>query len=204
VINNTGNIIGDVNFTTASGDSFLMNRGQMTGQLLMGTGGNETATFENTTDANTNNISVINGGGDGNDQLIFNNANFTGVSRLVNWETITLQNAATLNLDNTLILGGTSADKTATLSIQNATLNATTHYNSIIEANAIEPATVNNAGLINIASPTLNNSLTVRGDYVGAGGTINLNAMLNDDAAAADKLIIDGQMVEVTAVATLF
>lgn len=193
VINNNGTITGDVDFAL-SGDHFTMagNASHMTGKLQMGTGGNETATFQNTTDTNTNGISIINGGGKGFDQLIFDGATFTGVGRIVNWETVTLKNGATLNLDTTLTLGGTSADTTATLNIQNATLNANYTPNSIIQANTARPVLVNNAGLITIASQSANNSLIIRGNYVGAGGILELNSVLNADNSPADKLVIDG------------
>lgn len=187
-VTNMGTIVGNVAFF-ASNDSFLMTAGQLTGQLLMGPGGNETATFQGVTDANTAGISVINGGGGGSDQLIFDNSQHTGGSEMINWETITLNNGSTLVLSSNLVLGGLSADKTATLNINSATLQG---MNRVIQANGAFPALVNNTGIIDLASSNANNSLTIRGDYIGFGGNLRLNAVLNGDASPADKLIIDG------------
>lgn len=187
-VTNMGTITGNVAFF-ASNDSFLMTAGQMTGQLLMGPGGNETATFQDVTDVNTAGISVINGGGGGSDQLIFNNSQHTGGSEMINWETITLNNGSVLVLSSNLVLGGLSADKTATLNINSSTLRG---FNRVIQSNGAFPALVNNAGTIDLASPNVNNSLTIRGVYMGLGGILNLNSVLNGDGSPADKLILDG------------
>ncbi len=191
-VTNSGTINGNVVFST-SNDHFLMTGGTMTGQLLMGTGGNETATFQNVTDANLSGISIFNGGGGGGDQLIFDHSQYTGASLLTNWETITLTNGASLNLNNNLILGGTSlADPSATLNINNATLNANIALNSTIQASA-RPVSVNNSGIINLQSPAANNSLTIQGNYQGINGALYLNTVLNSDSSPSDKLIIDAQ-----------
>lgn len=187
-VTNMGTITGNVTFF-ASNDSFLMTAGQLTGQLLMGPGGNETATFQGVSDANTSGITSINGGGGGSDQLIFNNSQHTGGSEMINWETITLNNGSTLTLSSNLVLGGLSADQTATLNINSATLQG---LNRVIQSNGAFPALVNNAGIIDLASPNANNSLTIRGDYVGLLGNLTLNSVLNGDASPADKLVIDG------------
>lgn len=189
-VNNSGTIVGDVRFDE-SNDTFLMTAGQMSGRLLMGVGGNETATFQNVSDINIGNISLFNGGGGGNDRLIFNNSTHTGGSDLINWETISLNNGSTLNLNSTLTLGGLSADPTATLTINQSTLNANSILNSTIQANG-HAALVNNAGIINLSSASANNSLTILGNYVGNGGLLSLNAVLNSDGSPADKLVING------------
>ncbi len=191
-VNNNGVIQGNV-FFTGSNDTFLMTGGKMVGQLVMGTTGNEIATLQNVTDANISSISLFNGGGGGHDNLIFNNAQHMGGSDMVNWETINVTNNSALTLSSNLTLGGLSADPTATLNINSATLNANNLLNSVIEANTARPVLVNNAGIINIASPRANNSLTIRGDYVGKAGSLVLNAILNSDNSPADKLVIDGK-----------
>lgn len=194
-VNNSGSINGDVRFTTAN-DQFSMsgNVSHMTGQLLMGTGGNETATFQNVSDANIGTISVFNGGGGGNDQLNFIRASHTGGNDLINWETINLNNNSALTLDSNLTLGGVSSDLTATLNINSSMLNANLAFNSIIQANTARPVLVNNNfGNLNLTSPQGNNSLIIRGNYIGQYGKMNLGAVLFTDGSPADKLVIDGQ-----------
>ena len=49
-----------------------------------------------------------------------------------------------------------------------------------------------NSGLVQLAGQNVGNSLTVKGDLIGAGGTVALNTVLGNDASATDKLILDG------------
>ncbi|MDX3934017.1 autotransporter outer membrane beta-barrel domain-containing protein [Stenotrophomonas sp.] len=52
--------------------------------------------------------------------------------------------------------------------------------------------TLNSGGTVALGDGTAFNTLTVSGDYVGAGGTLLFNTVLGDDASASDKLIIGG------------
>jgi autotransporter family porin len=52
--------------------------------------------------------------------------------------------------------------------------------------------TLNSGGTVALGDGTAFNTLTVSGDYVGAGGTLLFNSVLGDDASASDKLIIGG------------
>ncbi|MDM0046283.1 autotransporter outer membrane beta-barrel domain-containing protein [Variovorax dokdonensis] len=52
-----------------------------------------------------------------------------------------------------------------------------------------------NRGLVMLAGPdgsTPGNVLHVKGDYVGAGGRLQIRTVMGDDASATDKLVIDG------------
>lgn len=49
-----------------------------------------------------------------------------------------------------------------------------------------------NSGLVQLAGQNVGNSLTVKGDLIGAGGTVAINTVLGNDASATDKLILDG------------
>lgn len=63
---------------------------------------------------------------------------------------------------------------------------------------------LNNSGTVNISAPgsaTIGNTLHVKGDYVGNGGTININTQLGDDSSPTDKLVVDGSTSGSTAVA---
>lgn len=195
-VTQSGTLHGDVQFF-GSNDSFLMTNGQMTGQLLMGPLGSETATFDNVTDANIGTISIFNGGGGGGDVLTFNRSQHTGGSDLVNWETIHLNNNSTLNLSSNLTLGGLSSDKTATLTLSSSSL-ALVSGNQVILSNPsnLGPVRVVNAGIIDLTNGGKNSSvtdtLTVRGNYVSQGGHLALNAQVGGDASPSEKLIFDG------------
>jgi len=52
--------------------------------------------------------------------------------------------------------------------------------------------TLNSGGTVALGDGTAFNTLTVSGDYVGAGGTLLFNTVLGDDASASDKLIVGG------------
>lgn len=63
---------------------------------------------------------------------------------------------------------------------------------------------LNNSGTVNISAPgssTVGNILHVQGDYVGNGGTLNINSRLGDDSSPTDKLVVDGNTSGTTAVA---
>ncbi len=52
--------------------------------------------------------------------------------------------------------------------------------------------TLNSGGTVALGDGTAFNTLTVSGDYVGAGGTLLFNTVLADDASASDTLIVGG------------
>jgi outer membrane autotransporter protein len=50
-----------------------------------------------------------------------------------------------------------------------------------------------NQGTIQLASGvSIGNALDVRGNYTGAGGTVNINTFLGDDSSRSDRLVING------------
>ncbi|NYF35009.1 autotransporter outer membrane beta-barrel domain-containing protein [Stenotrophomonas sp. JAI102] len=52
--------------------------------------------------------------------------------------------------------------------------------------------TLNSGGTVALGDGTAFNTLTVSGDFVGAGGALLFNTVLGDDASDSDKLIIGG------------
>ncbi len=52
--------------------------------------------------------------------------------------------------------------------------------------------TLNSGATVALGDGTAFNTLTVSGDYIGAGGTLLFNTVLGDDASASDKLIVGG------------
>lgn len=192
-VSNTGRISGDVSFDASSNDFFLMTAGQMTGRLIMGaTLGHEVATFQNVNDTNIGGITLFNGRGRGYDVLNFNNTQHTGGNEMINWETINVTNGSTLTLSSNLLLGGISADPTATLNIESSTLKAINGANAVIAGVVGQSTLVNNSGTVDLRSTTATNTLTIRGHYVGHSALL-LNTVLGGDNSPSDKLIIDGQ-----------
>lgn len=53
-------------------------------------------------------------------------------------------------------------------------------------------AGMNNAGTVNLTSDRIGSQLTVKGNYVGDSGTINLAAQQKGREGTADKLVVDG------------
>jgi outer membrane autotransporter protein len=49
-----------------------------------------------------------------------------------------------------------------------------------------------NAGLVNVGGAAAGATLTVSGNYAGAGGTLRLNTALGDDASTTDRLVVLG------------
>ncbi|MET0891638.1 MAG: autotransporter outer membrane beta-barrel domain-containing protein, partial [Stenotrophomonas maltophilia] len=56
-------------------------------------------------------------------------------------------------------------------------------------------------GIVALGDGTAFNTLTVTGDYTGSGGALLFNTVLGDDAAASDKLIVNGSTSGQTRVA---
>lgn len=188
---NGGAVNGDIIFTGAN-NTFIFNGGIMNGEVTLGPGGSQTLILRNITNANITNVSLLNGGTGSNNQLTFINSEYIGGSDILNWESITLD-TSTLTLTSNLIVGGSAPSAlTATLTIDDATLNAQNGLNTLISATNATPVLVNNAGIINIATPTASNSLTILGNYLGNAGLIDLNAILNADGEPADKLVVNG------------
>ncbi len=71
-----------------------------------------------------------------------------------------------------------------------AALNALAGYESATASN-LNVGSLTNGGVIQLAGKNIGNTLTVNGDYTG-GGTLVINAVLNDDSSATDKLIVTG------------
>ena len=75
--------------------------------------------------------------------------------------------------------------------VTSAELSSGGHWQLTGDSNVGQLA-VNNGGSVSLGSGSRHNSLTVTGDYTGAGGTLLFNTVLADDASATDKLVIIG------------
>lgn len=105
--------------------------------------------------------------------------------------------------DNTLIAGSLAADSTSNISLslqnnshwsgysQNATSISLDNSSSWVLTGNSDVNSLVNAGVVSLngAPGTV---LTVTGDYIGNNGLLNFNTVLNDDASATDKLVVNG------------
>jgi len=136
---------------------------------------------------------VVNGGL-GTDRLTFSNSVISGVGLFQNWETVELTNGTQWTLDGNLALGD-AGTLTGTLSIDGTSVLRGGGLNaSVIAFTPGQMVTVTNAGTIDLTNggSSLTDTLTVVGNYVGAGGFVNLNTALGTDGSASDRLVIDG------------
>nr|WP_319528226.1 autotransporter outer membrane beta-barrel domain-containing protein [Pseudomonas laurentiana] len=128
-------------------------------------------------------------GGDGNDHLIFDNSSPEGGARYVGWEIVSLNNGSVLTLNDTLLLGDANS-ATGVLNIDPSS-QLLSRSGAIAPMTAGHPATLNNAGLIDLSDGgDAAGRLTLTGDYVGHDGLLRLNSVLASDAASSDRLIV--------------
>jgi outer membrane autotransporter protein len=132
--------------------------------------------------------------GAGSDQMIFSNAQAAGLSRFLNWETITLNNNSSLRLDSTLVLGdigsltgSLSIDATSTLMSQLSIADVT-----IRGWDPVGLVTVFNAGVIDLTRSQAEHRLTIQGNFNGSNGQLRLNTVLGDDQSPSDRLVVSG------------
>jgi autotransporter family porin len=183
--------------TLGSGnDTFLMSGGTLTGAVSTG-GGDDLATFRGLTNANLAGVTSIAGNAvvGGNDRLVFDGTTSTGTQRLTGWNMVSLTNASNLTSDGDLTLAG------GNVAIQSgSTYFAGNGVRGAIASTAGGQLTVTNAGTIDLTngSSGATDTLTIRGNYVGQGGTLRLNTVLGTDGSPSDRLIIDGGAVSGT------
>jgi outer membrane autotransporter protein len=179
--------------TTGTGvDTLTWSGGTIAGAINLGNG-NDQATLANLTATNLAGTTVVNGGL-GTDSLTFSNSVITGVGLFQNWETVELTNGTQWSLDGNLALGD-AGTLTGTLSIDSTSVLRSGGLNaSILAFTPGQMVTVTNAGTIDLTNgaPTVTDTLTVVGNYFGAGGFVNLNTVLSTDGSPSDRLIIDG------------
>lgn len=200
-LGNGNNVIemsaGQLNGAVATGtgtDQFTWSGGGIAGAVGLGAG-NDTATLRNLTDAQFATTPVIDGS-TGNDRLIFDATVATGFARFTNWENVDLTNGSRLTLDGGGMPLGDAGTGNGALTIDpTSTLYAGNGVNATIRSfTPGQLATVTNSGMIDLTNggSVAMNTLTVAGNYIGAGGTLRLNAMLGTDGSPSDKLVIAG------------
>ncbi len=130
----------------------------------------------------------------GNDRLDLSNVKLAGVERLLNWEQVNLASGSELTMDGTLTLGD-AATGTGALNVgAGSALLAGGGSGRVAALGAGQRATVTNAGRIDLSSggSAPGDRFTIVGNYVGSGGTLQLQTVLGNDASTSDALVIDG------------
>jgi outer membrane autotransporter protein len=142
-------------------------------------------------------------GGNGNNQVFLQG---TGPidNAFTKFQTLTMSGtdwtwSGTGDFANTFLQSGNfrlGADLTGNVSVAaGASLFAGNGVNPTILPNSGgTPITVTNAGTIDLTNggSTAANTLTIAGNYIGAGGTLRLNTVLGSDGSPSDKLVIAG------------
>ncbi|WP_105102909.1 autotransporter outer membrane beta-barrel domain-containing protein [Microbulbifer pacificus] len=158
-----------------------------TTQLIFG-GGDDHYTLTSTSSAGSDTGLLIDGG-NGNDSLTIHNLDLANPARLQHWETVALTGASRLTLDSHLIFGGND-QLPGHLTINSDSTLRLPYYSSGILANAGQPLTVTNHGLIDMSGKSAN-LLIIDGNYNGHG-SIRMDMVAGDDNSLADRLVISG------------
>ncbi|MER8373460.1 autotransporter outer membrane beta-barrel domain-containing protein [Mesorhizobium sp. M1406] len=203
VITSSGTIAGNV-LTNDGDDQLILESSSVTsGQVQMGNG-SDLATVRG--NANIAGVTLLDGGDDVYttdgfvDTLTFDGGTRSmDGSTLVNWETIALNSGTSLALQGTdLLVGGgvdVSGNQLGLIVQSGATL-------SFGQSAFTITGDLSNAGLIRLDNGTVGDILTVAvdpngpagasGNYIGNGGTINLDTYLGTDGSASDILHVIG------------
>lgn len=194
-----GEIVGEIRASTGD-DTLVWNGGGIIRSAILMGDGNDRATLSNL-DENTLALTPSIDGGPGNDLLTFDHTNSANPARYINWETVNLSNGSQLNLAGKVVLGD-SISGTGVFNIDgSSTLTST--QGSITPFTAGRFATLNNAGVIDLASGNTrtNDTLTVQGNYAGNGGQLLLQSVVGDDSSPSDKLVVnDGTLTGSTVI----
>jgi len=187
-------LAGEITGTVSAGadNDNLLWSGGLVGGIDMGSG-TDKATLRSLSQSNLRNIE-IDGGPGANDTLTFETTQADNPARLDNWELIALGSRSSLTMNSDLTLGDAGTGTGALTIDATSTLFAGDGHHAIVPFNPANLATVVNAGTIDLTNgpPSTSDSLRIEGNYVGLGGMLNLNSVLNSDGSPSDRLIIDG------------
>ena len=188
-----GTVRGEVRIS-AGNDAFTWDGGGVIyGEIDLGEG-TDTATLRNLTQAHLGATPLLSGG-NGVDELSFDNVTTGGVARFRNWETVNARDDTELTFDGDLVLGDT-ASGTGTLDVDaSSTLFAGDGANaSILAFDAGQLVDVVNAGRIDLTngSASAADTFTIVGNYTGNNAALFLQTQLGDDSSPSDKLVISG------------
>lgn len=191
----TGGVVNGQILASAGDDHFSwIGGGAIRGFILLGAD-NDTALVQNLNESILSSTPVLDGGL-GTDTLTFDNTQAETPGRYTNFEQVLVQNGSSLKLGGTFTLGD-SASGTGSMNIDGAS-------KLLVDTGVISPftvgllTTVKNAGLIDMTASTSTTTLTINGNYTGAGGTLALKTFLGTDGAASDKLVVNQGKIDGT------
>ncbi|GHE80279.1 hypothetical protein GCM10019059_43210 [Camelimonas fluminis] len=181
------------NFQAQEGaDQLTWSGGTISGFVDMGPG-DDYALLRNLTPTNLATGLRIDGGV-GYDQLVWDNTRGDGVSRYVNWELISLTNNSALTFDNygTLTMGDAGTGSGALAIDATSTVYAGNGTHTVAPYAPGALASVLNAGAIDLtnAGSSVTDNFVVKGNYIGQGGRLLLNTVVEGDGSPSDKLVI--------------
>lgn len=193
-----GSVGGGIRFGQGSDNFVWQGGGTIAGSVAMGAG-NDTARLVNLAEAGITATQIDGGSGENinnqlsEDRLVFEGTQASTASRYLNWEAIDLTASSELTLDGDLVLGDAISGTGELFIDASSTLFTGNGVNAAVRAfTAGEAATVRNAGVIDLTKgPTgATDRFTVIGDYVGDGGIVRLDTVLESDGADSDRLVI--------------
>jgi hypothetical protein len=196
IISDQGPALRTLNGATAITNAGLLSSG--TGVALNGGNGNISLALQTGSQI----IGAMNGG-NGNNQVFLQGTGLID-NAFTKFQTLTMSGtdwtwSGTGDFANTFLQSGNfrlGADLTGNVSVAaGASLFAGNGVNPTILPNSGgTPITVTNAGTIDLTNggSTAANTLTIAGNYIGAGGTLRLNTVLGSDGSPSDKLVIAG------------
>ncbi len=193
-----GEVVGEIR-TSLGNDRFVWDGGGVLHSAILMEGGDDTATLSHLDESTLAQNPSLNGG-TGNDVLTFDNTKTAGAGRYVHWETVNLNNSSRFDLDGNLVVGDNTSGG-GTFNIDSSSV-LTSAQGSISPFTAGQPATLNNAGIIDLSSnSSTSDTLTVHGNYAGSGGQLRVQSVLGDDNSPSDKLVVkDGTLTGTTSI----
>ncbi len=186
----SGTTIGNGVTTGLGTDTFIWSGGAITGAISLG-GGTDHATLRNLDSTQLANTTLVDGGAAA-DTLTISNSAVSGIARFVNWETVALTSASTVTLDSDLVLGDAGTGTGALTIDATSTLYAGGGNFSITPFTSGQLVEVTSAGLVDLASGSVGDTLSILGNFVGRDGRLRLDTQLGGDGSPSDQLIIDG------------
>lgn len=181
-----GEILGGIRASFGNDQFTWRDSGNVTGSVLMAEG-DDIARLYNLSEYYLSTNSVLDGG-TGNDTLTLDNTASSAPARYRQWETVNLSNASRMDLAGALTLGD-SISGTGILNID-ASSRLSSASGSINSFNGAMPATLDNAGTLDLSGGTARDTLTVQGNYTGLNGQLLLQSVLGDDSSASDRLVV--------------
>lgn len=185
-----GEVVGEIR-TSAGSDTFVWDGAGILRSRVLLEGDSDTAILRNLSETTLAQTPLVDGG-TGTDVLTFDRTATSVPGRYVNFETVNLNNTSQLDLGTGNLVLGDSVSGTGALNIDaNSTL--TSQQGSITSFTAGRPATLNNAGIIDLTTGNnrTNDTLTVQGNYAGSGGQLRVQSTLGDDSSPSDKLVVN-------------